>query len=67
MDPTSKKREFSMKYCPDLDDHVVVMTTGDEMLQSKICLSSHLCHADMRITCGHEKPGAEKKSGSDIF
>jgi hypothetical protein len=56
-----------MKYCPDLEDHVVVMTTGDEGIQSKICLSSHLCHTDTRISCGHEKPGEEKKSGSGIF
>jgi hypothetical protein len=67
METTPKKREFSMKYCPDLEDHVVVMTTGDEGIQSKICLSSHLCHTDTRISCGHEKPGEEKKSGSGIF
>ena len=67
MDTTPKKREFSMKYCPNLEDHVVVMTTGDEGLPNKICLSSHLCHTDTRMACGHEKPEAEKKGGSGVF
>ena len=67
MDTTPKKREFYMKYCPDLEDHVVVMTMGDEKIQNKICLSSHLCCTDTRISCGHGKPGMEKKSESDIL
>ena len=66
METTPKKREFSMKYCPDLEDHVVVMTTGDEGIQSKICLSSHLCHTDTRMSCGHERPQSEKREETHI-
>ena len=54
MEHIQKKHEFSMKYCPDLDDHVVVMTTDGD-IRNKICLSAHLCHTDMRMSCGHEK------------
>ena len=67
MESNPKKREFSMKYCPDLNDHVVVMTTGNEAMQNKICLSSHLCHTDTRMSCGHERPRAEKSGEQQIF
>ena len=56
MEYIRKKHEFSMKYCPDLDDHVVVMKTDGD-IRNKICLSAHLCHADVRMSCGYEKPG----------
>ena len=67
MEPSSKNREFSMKYCPDLHDHVVVMTTGNENMQNKICLSSHLCRTDTRMSCGHERPRSEKSGEKQIF
>ena len=67
MEQNPNKREFTMKYCPDLQDHVVVMTEGNANMQNKICLSSHLCHTDTRMSCGHEQPGAEKKNGQTIF
>ena len=67
MEQNPNKREFTMKYCPDLQDHVVVMTEGNANMQNKICLSSHLCHTDMRMSCGHELPFAEKKEGTGSF
>jgi hypothetical protein len=49
-----KTRDFSMRYCSNLHDQVVVMTVnrigGPEQ---KTCLSSHLCHADTRMSCDH--------------
>ena len=53
MQPIENQREFSMKYCPDLEDHVIVMTVGGTNVKNKICLSSHLCPADTKISCGH--------------
>ncbi len=67
MESNQNKREFSMKYCPDLNDHVVVMTTGNENTQNKICLSSHLCHTDTRMSCGHERPRSGKSEEKQIF
>ena len=66
MESDRNKREFSMKYCHDLEDDVVVMKTGDRENRSKICLSSHLCRADTRTSCGHEQSG-EEKNGQNIF
>ena len=43
-----------MKYCPNLEDHVVVMTTAQGDCKSRVCLSSHLCPTDARMSCGHE-------------
>ena len=67
MEQNRTKREFSMKYCPDLEDHVVVMTACKENSQNKICLSSHLCHTDTRMSCGHERPIMGKKDETVIF
>ena len=52
MNQTEKHREFSMKYCNGLDDHVVIMKTEQDGIQNTLCLSSHLCHADERKLCG---------------
>ena len=54
MDTVKKQRKFSMKYCPDLGDHVVVMTTEQGGLQNQVCLSSHLCPTESKASCGHE-------------
>ena len=66
MEQNPNKREFSMKYCPDLGDHVVVMTVDNGHMQNKICLSSHLCHTDTRMSCGHERPGSGRKDKTVI-
>ncbi len=67
MNPTEKHREFSMKYCPNLEDHVVVMTTGQAGdTQNKVCLSAHLCHTDMRMNCGHEAPFSAQKPKDSV-
>ncbi|MBQ3490546.1 MAG: hypothetical protein IJA86_08145 [Clostridia bacterium] len=63
MDTIKKQRKFSMKYCPDLDDHVVVMTATQGGVQNQVCLSSHLCHTDSRVSCGHTT--VEHVSSSD--
>jgi hypothetical protein len=67
MEPNHKKREFSMKYCPGLEDHVVVMTTEDQKSKNKICLSSHLCRTDERLSCGHERPSEGKRGEGTFF
>jgi len=67
MDGAKKKKEFFMKYCPALEDQVVVMTTGDRTSRNKVCLSSHLCQTDTRMSCGHERSMEEKKNGQTIF
>ena len=56
MNDTQKYREFSMKYCAGLDDHVIVMTTEQGGLKNTLCLSSHLCYADERKRCGQGEP-----------
>ena len=67
MKHTEKKREFSMKYCPNLEDHVVVMMTGEGHVKNKVCLSSHLCRSDSRMSCGHEQPQTAKKEEAVFF
>ena len=54
MNTTKKQRKFSMKYCPDQGDHVVVMTTEEGNFKNQVCLSSHLCRAENKASCGHE-------------
>ena len=54
MNTTKKQRTYSMKYCPELEDHVVVMTTAQGDIQNRICLSSHLCRAGAQASCGQE-------------
>ena len=54
MDTNRKQRNFSMKYCPDLEDHVVVMTTAQGDLRNRVCLSSHLCRNEIKTSCPHE-------------
>ena len=62
-----KTRDFSMRYCPNLRDGVVVMTENSiEKKKNKICLSSHLCHADTRRVCSHTAP-VSMKSDADIL
>ena len=67
MQPIENQREFSMKYCPDLEDHVIVMTVGGTNVKNKICLSSHLCPADTKISCGHGQACAGKKDGGAVL
>lgn len=67
MQPIESQREFSMKYCPDLEDHVVVMTAGGADAKNKICLSSHLCPADQKISCGHGQVCAGKQDGGAVL
>ena len=67
MNTGKKQRKFSMKYCPDLDDHVVVMTATQGGVQNQVCLSSHLCHTDTRMSCGHERSVMGKKDETVIF
>ena len=67
MESIENKREFTMKYCFDLEDHVVVITSGDTDIQNKICLSSHLCPADMKMSCGHGQACVKGKNGESIF
>lgn len=62
MNYTEKHREFSMKYCAGLDDHVVVMTTEQDGCKSSLCLSSHLCHMDERKACGQGNPFQMERS-----
>lgn len=60
-------RVFSMRYCPSLDDGVVVMTEYPVgMPEHKTCLSSHLCHADTRMLCRHTAPVTVKRD-TDIL
>ncbi|MBQ8495903.1 MAG: hypothetical protein IJ489_00405 [Clostridia bacterium] len=66
MNHTEKHREFSMKYCSGLDDHVVVMTTERDGVKNSLCLSSHLCHADERKACGQTSPFQTEQSYSYI-
>ena len=58
---TNKQREFSMKYCADLDDCVIVMKTEQNGNMQSLCLSSHLCHADERKRCGQKDPFAKER------
>ncbi len=67
MESIENKREFSMKYCHDLEDHVVVMSAGDTDIPNKICLSSHLCPMDTKISCGHGQACAKGKNGENIL
>ena len=66
MESIPNKREFSMKYCPNLEDDVVVMTAEGASIPNKICLSSHLCHTDTRMSCGHERPQSDKKEATNV-
>ena len=54
MNTMKKQKNFSMKYCPSLEDHVVVMTTAQGEIKNQSCLSSHLCQTDVKASCGHE-------------
>ena len=55
MNTTKKQKRFSMKYCSDQGDHVVVMTTEQGNFKKQVCLSSHLCRAENKASCEHEK------------
>ncbi len=50
----SPKREFSMRYCPSLRDGVVLIQDSHMKTQNQtLCLSSHLCGADVRMRCAY--------------
>ncbi|MBO5048261.1 MAG: hypothetical protein IJY37_09240 [Clostridia bacterium] len=62
-----KIRDFSMRYCPNLRDGVLVMTEHPiGKPEYKTCLSSHLCHADTRRVCSHTA-SVSMKSDADIL
>lgn len=61
MEHNGIQREFSMKYCADLDDCVMIMKTQQNGQQSTVCLSSHLCYADERKRCGQKDPFAKER------
>jgi hypothetical protein len=62
-----KIRGFSMRYCPNLRDGVLVMTEHPiGKPEYKTCLSAHLCHADTRRVCSHTAP-VSMKSDADIL
>ena len=63
MNTAKKQRNFSMKYCPELEDHVVVMMTSQEENQTQFCLSSHLCPTERKSSCGNEILKSSNKSG----
>ena len=63
MNTTKKQRNFSMKYCSELEDHVVVMTTSQGESQTQICLSSHLCPTEHKSSCGTEFSANSTKNG----
>ena len=63
MNTTKKQRNFSMKYCPELEDHVVVMTTSQGESQTQICLSSHLCPTESKVSCGNEATANSNQNG----
>lgn len=45
---------MTSRYCPKLDDQVVVMTSSDKNgFPKRTCLSSHLCREDDRVGCDH--------------
>ena len=51
---TSPNRELSARYCGALRDHVILMTKKPLGLpEQRLCLSSHLCPADVRIRCAN--------------
>jgi hypothetical protein len=51
-------RQMSSRYCPKLDDNVIVMTSSDDNgFEKRTCLSSHLCREDDRAECGHDSGG----------
>ena len=66
MDQAKVSREFSMRYCPNLDDRVVVMQKRMGDTQQKICLCAHLCHTDMRMSCGHDAPFSVKTQKDSV-
>ena len=58
-------RQMTSRYCPKLDDNVVVMTSSDENgFEKRTCLSSHLCHSDDSTTCSHNSGRADGAEGS---
>lgn len=52
-------KEMSSRYCPKLDDNVIVMSTSDKNgFTQRTCLSSHLCRGDDRVACEHDSASA---------
>ncbi len=52
MSESQKQAALSMRYCPTLHENVLVMSQSENgKPETKMCLSSHLCHADARILC----------------
>ncbi|MBS6446048.1 MAG: hypothetical protein KH382_00455 [Clostridiales bacterium] len=55
MSKKNEVRQMSSRYCPKLDDNVIVMTSSDDNgFEKRTCLSSHLCREDDRAECGHD-------------
>ena len=52
MSKKNEVRQMTSRYCPKLDDNVIVMTSSDENgFEKRTCLSSHLCHSDDSAAC----------------
>ncbi len=62
-----KRREFSMRYCPNLHDQVVVISESQiGKPENKACLSSHLCQTDTRARCSHVSKASYRRD-ADIL
>ena len=67
MNDSQKRRAFSMRYCPNLHDQVVVMAESQiGKPENRSCLSSHLCHADTKAHCSHVS-SVSIRSDADIL
>ena len=68
MSKKNEVRQMTSRYCPKLDDNVIVMTSSDENgFEKRTCLSSHLCHSDESATCGQNSGSAGGAQGTQQF
>ena len=49
MQNNGESTELSQKYCGNLSCNVTLVHNGNDVR----CLSSHLCHPGIKITCDH--------------
>ncbi len=63
MQNNGEPTELSQKYCGNLSCNVTLVHNGGEVR----CLSSHLCHQGVKISCDHyEHPRADKTFRTQI-
>lgn len=68
MSKKNEVRQMTSRYCPKLDDNVIVMTSSDENgFEKRTCLSSHLCHSDDSAACSHNSGSAGGAQGTQQF